>query len=329
LADTDPTQPGGQEEEFVSTPKNLRVGIEDAIAAKVHEAEKPDTEQLDVDENGDLQYQRDEKGRFAPKDEDKTAAEVDATHDAVVASGAPAPVEAPAPVAAADWRSLKEKIKVYGQEEEHTLADLVEDGKKYRQKDRAADIKLQNAARLERQIQEYYSKLQSQSPQGTDQPAQEARPDSATNSLTDIAALKQTVTAEVMAELEVRRQVDQFKQEYPEIADDPDLWAAAGRLEQIRIDTAAALGEGLSNSTLLQAYRKHGDELRKKFRLNVPAAVATEEKIERKRTIVAVPSASAKAPAPAEEKEPTLREVIAQEAAARKAGRQLPYQRSR
>jgi ribosomal protein S30 len=312
LADTDPTQTGGQEEEKTNPRDTLRLQMEDAIAAKVHEAEKPDTAALDVDENGDLQYQRDEKGRFAPKEEEPVAVEADKAPVEVVA-------DAPAPVVVPEVRKVK--VKIYGQEEEVDLEKLIEHGKRDYQKDRAADIKLQEAARRLRQIEEYEARVMRAPSQ--DAPQQDATPQQDAPKETDDER-----TERIVYNRETLRAREDFDTKFPEIASDQFLMNMAAQLEQQRLDTARALGEPFGDP--FKAYREHGETIRKWIKQFQPAqtVVTSEEKAERKRTIVAVPAASAKAPAPKEEKPQTASEIIAEMAAARKAGRPAPIQRS-
>jgi len=320
LTEADPTQTGGQEEEEKFAPttrENMRSQMEDAIAAKVHEAEKPDTEQLDVDENGDLQYARDEKGRFAPKDE-PVAHELQPEADK-----APATPVADTPAQPAVVAPKMVSIVVDGMTVEIEESRLIEAGKRTLQKESAADKRLQEAAQLKKQWEEETRRLQARASGEQEQPApsQDAPQPAISPETLDV------LLENKLYNLDAKKAAAKFKQDFPEIAADPHLMEMAASLENKRLATVTALGESYGDP--FDAYHKHGEAIQQWMGKFKPAAVATEEKIERKRTIVAVPSASAKAPAPVEEKEPTVQQVIAQEQAARKAGRKLPYQRSR
>lgn len=296
---------------------DARLAMEESIAAKVNEAEKPDTVALDVDENGDLQYQRDEKGRFAPKEEAEASPEADkAPVEAATDTASPTVVTAPVSESANTPRKVK--VKVYGQEEEVDADTLIEHGIKNYQKDRAADIKLQNAARLERQwLERTQGFQQAQPPQGVEQGT--TQQDVPQRSETEDERMARHVY-----NFETQRARTSFDKEFPEIAADPFLMNMAAQLEQERLATAAALGGPLGDP--VAAYREHGETVRKWIKKFQPAqtVVTSEDKTERKRTIVAVPSASARAPQPKEEKPQTTSEIIAEMAAQRKAGRPVP-----
>ncbi len=280
MADTDPTQTGGQEE---------KLNLEEQIAAKVNAAQAADRTPLG-DEDAEVQA-KDEEDEPAP------------------AKAAPVEPE-PAPV------KVTRKVKVYGQEEEVDVDKLIEHGIRDYQKDRAADIKLQQAALKLQQAEQQIQQLQGRPPQGADQqPTATPQPDSPPESL-------EAQLERVAYNRDANRAGSVFRKDFPDIAADPHLMNMAWQLEQQRLQTTAALGEPYGDP--FEAYREHGETIRKWVAQFKPVAPpVAQDKIDRKRTITAVPAVNAKAPQPQEDKPQTMSEIIAQERKARQ-GRPVP-----
>jgi hypothetical protein len=288
LDDQVPTPTGGQEET-----------AEERIARKVHEEQSGEFEQFD-----------EATGEVVPK-EPKEAPEPAPEP----AEPEPEPEAAEAPPAAPEPVKAVRKVKVYGQEEEVPEDVLIEHGIRNYQKDRAADIKLQNAARKEREVDEYLARIQQgQPPQGADHqpaPSTDAPPEDIDSRLERVVYNRETVRAGA-----------QFRKDFPEIAEDPHLMNMAYQLEQERLASVAALGEPYGDP--FETYRAHGEAIRKwvkKFAGDKP--VVSVDKTELKRSITAIPAVNARAPSPPAEKPLTVSQIIELERQTR-AGKPIP-----
>lgn len=213
-------------------------------------------------------------------------------------------------------------IIVDGQRIEVDEDKILEAGIKTLQKESAADKRLQEAtALLKRAKQGYAQQEQEQEPE-----------ESQRNSYIDPDALYQAVdrmTEQKVYASEARRAATAFKSEFPEIASDPYLMKLAADLEEQRLTHSLSVGEPLGDPG--DAYRKHGQEIKKwlaKQSSALPAADSSTEKLERKRQITVVPSANVRAtPTTQANRELTVQEQIEQIRLARK-GRPILNQRS-
>ena len=235
-------------------------------------------------------------------------------------------------------------IVVDGQTIEVEESRVIDSGKRTLQKEAAADRRLQEANRqkqeADREKQEaaelFRRARAAAAAAGVDDQNQALSQDApqyqapATPAIDPAALLNELenrVGQNVLAHIKAQRAVDTFRQEFPEIAADPNLWQIAANLEQRRLEEAAALGEPLDAS--LEAYRKHGAEIRGWLASKAPQPqqaqqpAVSADKQERKRTITAVSAVNAKAPAPAAPKVLTVAEQIEQMRLQRKQGRSL------
>lgn len=306
MADQDPTQTGGQEQ---NTERNdARLSAEEQIAARVNAAQAEDLVEVEANEQGDLQYVRDEKGRFASPEE---AAAPEPEEPAPVAAPAPAPEPAPVEV-------RKRTITVDGQTIEVEESRLIEAGTRLLQKETAADKRLQEAARIKREAEEYAARV------GHREPSQDAPSQALSQEVPSPATFSPEMLDSVLEtkiyNREAQKAAESFRKEFPEIAADPHLMNMAATLENQRLSTVTALGESLGDP--FEAYRSHGVAIQQWLGKYKPVATS-EEKVERKRTITAVPAASAKAPAPQDDKPPTIQQIIAEERKSRQ-GRPVP-----
>jgi hypothetical protein len=100
----------------------------------------------------------------------------------------------------------------------------------------------------------------------------------------------------------------QFKKDYADIVSDPYLYDMAVQLENKRLAEATALGESFGDP--FDAYRKHGEALREWKAKLTGTVAAPVDKLERKRTIAAVPGNNATPPKPEAEVEKTPSQII-------------------
>lgn len=220
-------------------------------------------------------------------------------------------------------------IVVDGQPIEVEEARLLEAGKRTLQKESAADKRLQEAERKRQEAERLLQQAQRLSqPDGqqTTAPSQDAPPaQQATNGFPP--EMLDTFLDQKLYVRDAQKAREAFDKEFPEIAADPDLMEIAARREQTRLGVAARLGEGFGDP--FEAYRKHGEYIREKFK-TAPAPVQTaalQDKAERKRSITVAPAVNARPPAPKQDKPLSGPELIEAMRQARKAGRQLPTHR--
>ncbi len=230
------------------------------------------------------------------------------------------PVEEPAPVAEPVVQEpiKMEALVVDGQRIEVPIDKVLEAGRRTLQKESAADARLREASLLLQQARQ--AAKQNQPVQGDPEPSPDAQGQQATKGL-DPAMLEETVariTERKLYESSAQTAAARFKAEFPDIAADPNLMKLAASREDERLATVSALGEPLGDPW--EAYRKHGEEIRKWKGGFTPV---TADKTERKRDLTVVQGASARAPAKTEEKPLTLAQEIEQMRQQRSQGRQL------
>jgi len=237
-----------------------------------------------------------------------------------------APPAPPEPEVPAGPRMMS--IVVDGQTIEVEESRILEAGKRTLQKDHAADRRLQEASETKRRAEALLAQAQRLSipdanaepdpAPSQDAPQQQAQ---ATNGLDP--AMLDTYLENRLYMRDAQKAAAKFRDDFPDIAADPHLMNIAAGLEQQRINTATALGEPLGDP--FDAYRKHGEAVQAWLQQrtgNKPEVPA--DKLERKRTITAIPAVNAKAQAPQAPRELTTSEIIEQQRLARKAGRPVP-----
>lgn len=188
---------------------------------------------------------------------------------------------------------------------------VIETGIRALQKQEAADRRLQEATRLRQQAEQLLNQAKGQqntAPSSDESPTAQAINGITPETLTTLVqGLEGQITERVFGTLTDQQAVEKFRQEFQDIASDPDLWLIAVNKNQQRLDHAMAVGAPAGDD--LDAYRKIGAEIRTKF---VPpkAAEVPQDKADRKRTITAIPAVNAKAPAPQEQRPKTMSEQI-------------------
>jgi hypothetical protein len=208
-------------------------------------------------------------------------------------------------------QTRKVSLIVDGQTIEVEEDKIIEAGKRTLQKETAADRRLQEATRLKQQAEALLNQARtgrqeqplSQDAASTAQAINGITPETLT---TLVPSLEENVVTRVMTHLTAQQAVQKFKDEFSDIANDPDLWAIAIRRNQERLDHAMAVGAPPGDD--LAAYRAIGKEIRSKF--TAKAAEVPQDKVDRKRTITAIPAVNAKAPAPQEQKPKSTSETI-------------------
>lgn len=285
---SDPTQEGGQE---VKPTSNARNAVLAQIAQQAHQniSDELSTFNEDTGEIGS-----------APQ----------ATPEPVREVAEAKPVEEAKPSDEPQKKVVS--IVVDGQTIEVDEDKIIEAGKRTLQKESAADRRLQEATRLRQQAEALMNQAQqgrTESPPSQDaaQTAQAINGFTPETLTTLVQGLRTEVTKEVMTNLTAQEAVSKFRQEFVDIAQDPDLWLIAVKKNQDRLDHAMAVGAPPGDD--LDAYRKIGAEIRAKFQPS-KAVEVPQDKADRKRTITAIPAVNAKAPAPQEQKPKTLAEQI-------------------
>ena len=293
-------EPGG-----VSRPVNPRI----AAMAQILSTPRPDAE--------DMQPVSDETGEIIQDAAAPAQAEpVSHAEDDAPATEPQAAAPVGAPVA-----PRMVSIVVDGQPIEVEESRLLEAGRRTLQKESAADRRLQEAQETLNRAKALERASQDPAQRSNPAPSQDAprqTTQAATNGL-DPAALD-TYLENKLYMRDANKAAEQFRKDFPEIASDPYLMNIAANEEQKRLNTAAALGEAFGDP--YEAYRKHGESVRKwlQERTGTQAPVVAVDKLERKRTITAIPAVNARAPAPAAKREPTTDERIEAMRAQRAAG---------
>jgi hypothetical protein len=297
-----PTQPGGQETpQPTANPRNAAMA---EIAQRAHAAVAGELNTFDED-TGTV---------GAPVVE--APAEPPAEPEGTPAEAAPAE-EKPAP------RMVQ--IVVHGQTIEVPEDKIMEAGRRTLQKETAADRMLQDAAEKKRQAEALLQQARKLSlPGDADTPPQGDQQPQPTDRALDEATLDKKLEIKLF-ERDAQRAARIFEQEFPEIASDPVLRGYAARLEDERLAHAMAVGEPIGDP--IDAYRKHGETVRKwlQERTGIKPAVP-QDKQERKRTITAVGAVNARAPAPKDDKPPSVSDTIEAMRTARQ-GRQVQPRR--
>ena len=304
----DPTQPGGEEEQPLITP-NPRNAVLAQIAKTAHASVAGEMAGFN-EETGEIEKKADTPAQVVT--------EVPADR-AEIQQDEPAKVDPPAPKMVS--------IVVDGQTIEVEETRIIEAGKRTLQKDHAADRRLQEAVNTKRQAEALLAQAQRLSiPDAAHTettPSQDASQTAPQQQSFDPVAID-TYLENKLYLRDAQKAAEKFKTDFPDIAGDPHLMNMAANLENQRLNTVTALGESFGDPS--EAYRKHGEEIRKWLQARTGAlppatAQAIEDKQERKRTITAVQAVNAKAPAPAAPKVLTTAEQIEQMRESRTRGR--------
>lgn len=293
MTDNDPTQQGGQPE---FTPGHAtRESMMEEIAARA--ANVPADEPI-------------------AEVEDEPVAEVASEEPEQQADEPEATAEEPAP------RMVQ--IVVHGQTIEVAEDKIIEAGKRTLQKESAADKRLQEAERIRRDALALMDRARgvAQVEPSQDAPLTEAQP-----ATRDDPAALDVLLEQKLYMRDAQKAANNFRKEFADIAGDPYLMQIAANLEQERLDHAAAIGEPFGDPE--EAYRKHGESIRKWLKERAPAVATTpttdrQALAERKRTITTVPAATARARPSAPARPQTVSEIIEAERLARLNGRPLP-----
>jgi hypothetical protein len=272
----------------------------------------------------------------AAPEEEKPAEEAKAeeTHEEAPAEEA----AAPAAEAAQEEKPAEKtvKIKVDGKEQEVPESRVIELGIKTLQKETAADSRLLEADRLLKEFKQHKESLAGL-PKGADKPEvvpvdakalahaiQYGSEDEAAEALKKLTGTQNGLTPEEAVRLvdertAFRSAMDWYERECKDIASDPNL----DRLFRFKDREKRQAGD---SRPYLQVWNEIATEIRD-WRGGIAPKPKDElaDKRTRKAEAPAQPvAASARKPAPKEEKEPTTSEVIADIAASRGRSRQLP-----
>jgi hypothetical protein len=204
---------------------------------------------------------------------------------------------------------------------------IIEAGKRTLQKESAADRRLQEAVAKERQAQQLLDQARRLSGQDADEtqttPSQDASHTTQATNGVDPQALDALLENKLYMR-DAQKAVEKFKQDFPDIVSDPHLIRLAANMEQDRLDTATALGESFGDP--YDAYRRHGESIRDWLKKRAPhAQPVNADKVEKKRSIMAVPAVNATAPKPQEKKPLTVSEQIEAMREARLKGRPVTH----
>lgn len=282
---SDATQQGADEE--IKPSVNPRDAAIAQMAQSVHETmHAPDMHDFNED-TGEV-IPRDDKGRFAPKQE--AVEEAPQEENALEAAPEPEP-ETP--------QEKRFKVKVYGQEQEVPESELIQGY----QISAAARRQLEAANAAKRQYEEALAKI-----------GQTVRAPEAENNLQQEVGRPaippvEVISAIVRHEVEQNEAVAQFKRDYSDIARDPVLYREAIAREDQRL---WRVKNGIEpEKPLVEALKEHGEAIRK-WKAGIATPAASADKLAKKASVTNVPSASVRAPAPPQQKPLTLSEQIEQ-----------------
>lgn len=318
MSEATPTQQGG-EIEFTPAYQG-RMAAMAQIAKQAHAAVAGELSDFDED-TGEITPRHAEPKAEEPKQE--TQAEQEAQQEA----------QQEETQAAQDERAEDQpkprmvSIVVDGRAIEVAEDKILEAGKRTLQKESAADRRLQEAVAKERQAQQLLEQAKRLSNQDADDPHSTPSQDASNTTQATKGLDPEALDALLENKLYMRdaqKALEKFKQDFPEIVSDPHLIRLAGDLEQDRLDAATALGESFGDP--YDAYRKHGESIRDWLKKRAPVAQPVNaDKVEKKRSIMAVPAVNATAPKPQEKKPLTVSEQIEAMREARLKGRPVNH----
>jgi hypothetical protein len=283
---SDATQQGADDIKPSVNPRNAAIA---QMAANVHETIHA-PEMQDFNEDTGEVLPRDDKGRFAARQED---APVDDEPAENALTEEAAPVETPA--------EKRFKVKVYGQEQEVPESELIQSY----QISAAARRQLEAANAAKRQYEEALARIG----QTTRLPEGEAENNLQTEVGRPAIPPAQVISAIVRHEVEQNEAVASFKREFADIASDPVLYREAIAREDQRL---WRVKNGVEpDRPLIDALKEHGEAIRK-WKSGIATPAVSTDKLARKAAISNVPSASLRAPAPQQPKALSLTEQIEQ-----------------
>jgi hypothetical protein len=220
---------------------------------------------------------------------------------------APEPKEEPAPEPAPDLVT----IKVDGQEKQVSRAEIEEAGKRYLQKDLSAERKLTEASRLFEEARLAKENSQPSKPDAVtddddlkklimDSPFNEDAADKLVARLGRQQAIPDAteVVKRVLAERDL---VSHYNSNYPDIAGDPFL-------HTLFLNEEERMRNQGDNRPHTEVWADAAEKLRKWK--GIAKTDVVEDKAKRKETIVNLPAASARVPAPAEPKQLTASQLV-------------------
>lgn len=272
----------------------------------------------------------------APEELKTTEAELPVGDTEALEAEAPEAPETPEPPP----ERPKVKIKVDGQEMEVDEDKIREEGIKSLQKEIAADKRLEEASRIKKQMEDAWQAAQKQAqvpPVQTTAPSQDGQAgadDFFIQAVKKIQYGSETEAAEAMKTLVSQaaqagrpreltlQQVQDFIDfreatkwafdEYKDLLSDPVLRTAFAESER-------ALRAKGDSRPYREIYQEIGTGLRGWLKDKIPAP-SPQTKVERKASVVNIPSAATRQQAPQPQKEPTPTDVIAEMRKARKQG---------
>jgi hypothetical protein len=288
----DPTQPGGTP--VVNIAQNARMQAMAEISEKAYAEVAPDLADIDEELGTVIPRVKAEPDMVAPTIENDT----------------PPPGVAPTPIEVVLPKRMV-PIVSEGQTIEVPEDRVFDAGRRTLQKEYTADRRLQEATELKRRYEHALSQLSRPSSDA----ANSQRAPSSDAPISQQAAIdpddRPMTRRELKNELYVSKATDaaaQFRKDYADIVSDPYLYDMAVQLENKRLAEATALGESFGDP--FDAYRKHGEALREWKAKLTGTVAAPVDKLERKRTIAAVPGNNATPPKPEAEVEKTPSQII-------------------
>jgi len=281
---SDATQQGADDE--IKPSVNPRDAAIAQMAQSVHETiHAPDMQEFNED-TGEI-IPRDDKGRFAPKEEPAEEPAEEQQENAL------APEEPQA--------EKKFKVKVYGQEQEVPESELIQGY----QISAAARRQLEAANAAKKQYEEALARI------GQTTKLPEGQADNGLQQEVGRPAIPpvEVISAIVRHEVEQNEAVAAFKRDFSDIASDPVLYREAIAREDQRL---WRVKNGIEpEKPLVDALKEHGEAIRK-WKASFATPTASTDKLARKAAVSAVPSASIRAPAPQQPKPLSLSEQIEQ-----------------
>lgn len=253
----------------------------------------------------------------------------EATQSAETQQAQPEQVEQEAQTTNAD--DGLETIVIDGQERKVKRDQVLDAGKRTLQKEAAADRRLEEAAETLRRAKAYEQGIMQRQPSSDADTQQQPSSDAANGTGAQSRQATPDIGTIVDQHLwlhDANKAAKRFSEEFKDIAEDPLLARLVAQLEDERLRDAAAAGKPLGDPW--EAYKAHGDTIRKRFSMAKPGEVVevSKDKAERKRDTVTVTGSTTSRPAPTPQKPLTTSELIERERVRRTQGSR-PIQPSR
>lgn len=294
------TQPGAFE-----SGSSARSNALQEIAKRVHEQNA-----------GDFNGFNEETGEVLKKEPAETATQTAETQQAE----RPEQVEAQTDRPSDDGL---ETIVIDGQERKVKRDQVLDAGKRTLQKEAAADRRLEEAAETLRRAKAYEQGVMQRQPSSDADMEQQPSSDAANG--TGAQSRQATPDLGTLVEQHIwlhdaNKAAKRFSEEYDDIAKDPLLARLVAQLEDERLREAASTGKPLGDPW--EAYKAHGEQIRKRFNVAKPGEVVevSKDKAERKRDTVTVTGSTTSRPAPTPQKPLTTAELIERERVRRTQG---------